>query len=393
MQRYKVALVADWYLPRVGGLELHIRDLANQLVKRGHEAHIICVTPGPPQGAQEDRGVRLHRLPIPIMPGLNFMRGPEGLRALESIFAREGFDVVHAQSALSPLALGACLTAKRMRIPSVFTEQSVLPVWPYLLGDRAVGWCRWPQIMTGVSHHVARILTRISGRDDVEVLNNGVDPAAWRVERVPPPDHAPVITTVLRFTGRKRPFDVVRAAPRVLDRMPSGIRPRFVLFGDGPLLNDCRRLAQRLGVAEHVEMPGVQPHSVIREALARSSVFVLPSIKEAHPRAVLEALSAGLPVVARRPNGVEDSVEHGREGLLAATFDELVDGITRLARDPDLRASMGAQARTRLHRFDWDHVIPRHLDLYRRAAQRLHGTDPLHGDAQAQLRAGGQSIR
>src|SRR5688572_11975452 len=103
MQRYKVALVADWYLPRVGGLELHIRDLANQLVKRGHEAHIICVTPGPPQGAQEDRGVRLHRLPIPIMPKLNFMRGPEGLRALESIFAREGFDVIHAQSALSPL--------------------------------------------------------------------------------------------------------------------------------------------------------------------------------------------------------------------------------------------------------------------------------------------------
>jgi glycosyltransferase involved in cell wall biosynthesis len=246
--------------------------------------------------------------------------------------------------------------------------------------------------MTGVSQHVAGILQRISGRDDVEVLNNGVDPGAWRVERVPPPDDRPVVVSVTRLTIRKRPLDLVRAAPRVLDRMPSGITPRFIMFGDGPYMEDCRREVRRLGVAHCFELPGVQPQPVIREALARSSLFVLPSIKEAHPRAVLEALSAGLPVVARRPNGVEDSVEHGREGLLAATFDELVDGITRLVRDAELRDRMASQARSRLHRFDWDHVVPRHLDLYQRAIARVHG-GLRRRDEGAQLRAGGQATR
>ena len=61
---YKIAIVSDWYLPRIGGLELHLRDLARELNARGHTAHVITATPGP----DELDGIRVHRLDVPLMP-------------------------------------------------------------------------------------------------------------------------------------------------------------------------------------------------------------------------------------------------------------------------------------------------------------------------------------
>ena len=78
MKHIKVALISDWYLPRVGGLELHLRDLAKNLNARGHEAHIICATPGP---LSQD-GPRVHRLDQPLMPVLHTIRSRDALQPL-----------------------------------------------------------------------------------------------------------------------------------------------------------------------------------------------------------------------------------------------------------------------------------------------------------------------
>ncbi|HEY1586318.1 MAG TPA: glycosyltransferase, partial [Polyangia bacterium] len=119
---YKIAIVSDWYLPRIGGLELHLRDLARELNARGHEAHVITATPG----ENERDGIIVHRLGVPLMPGLDTIRSRKALRPLEALFVREQYDIVHAHSALSPLAIGATAVAKKLGIPSVMTEHSVL---------------------------------------------------------------------------------------------------------------------------------------------------------------------------------------------------------------------------------------------------------------------------
>jgi glycosyltransferase involved in cell wall biosynthesis len=375
MERYKVALVCDWYLPRVGGIENQLRDLARALNARGHEAHIICSTPS--SGTSEADGVKVHRLDVPLLPSYQSVMSTRAVGLMQELLLRERFDIVHCHSAFSPLALVGMFVAKRLGIPSVYTEHSVLRgtgVTVFRALNYVLPWVTWPTVHSAVSNFVADDIRTLAGRQDVLVLHNGVDPSEWQKERA----HAePVVrdrplrlTSVMRFTKRKRPLDIVRAIPRVLAQLPPHIEPCFTLVGDGPERGRVEREAQRLQVTPYLELTGMRTGAEVRDILARSDIFILPSIKEAHNRAVLEALSAGLPVVARTPNGVSDSVEPGREGLLARTLDDFADCIARLILDEPLRKRMAENACKRLDRFSWDHVVSKHVDAYRLASRR-----------------------
>ena len=370
MRRFKIALVCDWYLPRVGGLELHLFDLLRELGARGHDAHLICVTPGP----HETDTAKVRRLAEPLMPRIKTIRDPKVMDRLERILVEERFDIVHSHNSYSPFAHAGMYVANRLRMPSVFTEHSVLRGYGVnLFGalDRVFGWTRWPTVLTGVSRYIAEDLRQVSGRDDALVLWNGVRPSSWTVRRVD--GHPPRVIHVGRFFFRKQQADLVRAIPRILKRLPRERWPRFTFVGDGPQRPRVERLAKRLGVAEHVEFAGLRSRAEIRELFASSTVFALPSEKEALPICVLEARSAGLPVVARAPNGVADLIAHGREGFLAETADQFADGIARIVGDRALWSSMHEHSTRGLDRFTWDQVIDRHENVYTLATQRAAG--------------------
>src|SRR6185503_13470041 len=132
------------------------------------------------------------------------------------------------------------------------------------------------------------------------------------------------------------------------------------LIGGGPEHERVVREAERLGVTGQIEILGWRPREEVKRLLRRASLFALPTSKEALSIASLEALSAGLPVVAMDHGGIGDIVENGREGFLAADFDEWVARIAELVRDAPLRARLAARARASAARFSWDAVIARH---------------------------------
>jgi glycosyltransferase involved in cell wall biosynthesis len=374
---YKVAIVADWYLPRIGGLELHMRDLARELNARGHEAHVITATPGP----DELDGVKVHRLDVPLMPGLDTIRSKKALVPLEALFRREQYDIIHAHTALSPLAIGATNVAKKLGIPSLITEHSVLRgAGLALLStlNKIWGWADWPDVMTAVSHYVARDMRDVSGRKEVYVLPNGINPRDWKPHNPPRADEKlPLrVTTVMRFTKRKRPHDVIRAIPKVNALLPEGVRPIFTLIGDGPERAHVEREIARLGVADQVELTGFKPRHEIREILARSSLFILPTSKEALSIATLEARCCGLPVVAMNHGGVGDLITQGREGYLANTRKEFIARIAEVVADEGLRKRMSEATKRSLDWFAWDSVIGQHMHVYRLAYEKVHGRAP-----------------
>ena len=376
---YKVAIVSDWYLPRIGGLELHLRDLARELNARGHEAHVITATPGP----DELDGITVHRLDVPLMPGLDTIRSRKALRPLEALFVREQYDLVHAHTALSPLAIGATAVAKRLGIPSVMTEHSVLRGAGLALLStlhKIWGWADWPDMLTAVSHYVAKDVRDVSGRKDVYVLPNGINPREWKSHATARPprgaDEPLRVTTVMRFTKRKKPHAVVRAIPEINALLPDGVRPLFTLVGDGPERARVEREVKRLGVESQVELTGFRPRHEIREILARSSLFILPTSKEALSIATLEARCCGLPVVAMNHGGVGDLITNGKEGFLANTRAEFIARIAEVVRDERLRRRMSEATRRSLDWFAWDSVIAQHMHVYRLAYQACHGTAP-----------------
>ncbi len=364
MKRLKIAIVSDSYLPTVGGLEVHMHDLAHELTLQGHEAHIICVTPGGP-----DREIfPVHRIDAPLLPRIGRVRNTQSFPVLEELLRRGRYDLVHSHCIFSPLGHAAAYLAKKLQIPSVFTLHSVLRGLGGMamrLIDQVYPWSSWPTVLTGVSTFVAQELQAVSGRQ-VQVLLNATRTEDWRLQR----REEQRVVSVLRFSKRKRPLDLVRMVPKVLARLPREQWPVFTLVGDGPERPRVERAAVRLGVREHIEFTGVLARPQIQQLLARSAVFALPSYLEALPIAVIEARSAGLPVVARTPNGVAEIIDHGEQGYLAPNTAAFVDSLVKLLANKELRMEMSAKTQLQLDRFTWPRSIERHLRVYTEALER-----------------------
>src|SRR5581483_10633307 len=127
----KIALACDWFAPRLGGMEVHLRDLAVRLRARGHDVHVITPTPG---DAGED-GLPVHRVSARLFPGFGFAWNPGVLAALRRVLQTERFDVVHAHASIvSPAAYGAAVAALADGTPTLVSFHSVLRNHDWWLG-------------------------------------------------------------------------------------------------------------------------------------------------------------------------------------------------------------------------------------------------------------------
>jgi glycosyltransferase involved in cell wall biosynthesis len=182
------------------------------------------------------------------------------------------------------------------------------------------------------------------------------------------PDGTFVVGWAGRLTEIKRPLDLVRTLAALRDR---GVDATFVLLGDGELRGEVEALAAELGVTGHLRLMGYQRG--LAEWHAAFDALLLTSGNEGTPVAVLEALAAGRPVVATAVGGVPDVVEDGETGFLAPAGDAeaLAERLERLARNPQLRARMGALGAERVReRFGLERMVEEVEALYRRHLPR-----------------------
>ncbi len=142
-------------------------------------------------------------------------------------------------------------------------------------------------------------------------------------------------------------------------------------MGDGPRQAAVERRARELGLADRVPFRGHRDD--VARRLARAQLFVLASRWEGFPRSILEAMRAGLPVVATDVGGVSESVAHGETGRLVPPGrpGELAGALEGLLASPDLRRSMGRAGRARYEeRFTFDRMFEETLRVYEEV---LHG--------------------
>jgi len=367
----RIALVSDWYRPRIGGIESALEDLARTLARRGCRVTVITTTPGPTRDDARD-GLAIVRLGLGRVPGWDVTLSPRLLRALRAALVGARADVVHGHSVYSPLALAATRVARDLGLPSVLTSHSLLgPLGVALLSaaDRLTGWGRWPTRLAAVSTLAAAELRLATHREAVAVIPNALDLASWRTSppTPPTPPRAPRVVSVMRLVPRKRPLDLVRVLARAHASLPPDRRPHLTVVGDGPLRADVARLAARLGVAHAVELLGTVPRTSVRALLAGADLFLLPTAQEAFGIAALEARAAGLPVIARSGSGASDVVIPGENGELGVGVDGLAEALVRLTLDEPRRARLAAAAGRDLDRFDWARVVDDQLALYRDA--------------------------
>ena len=173
----------------------------------------------------------------------------------------------------------------------------------------------------------------------------------------------------------KGSFDLLRAWPAVLAAQPDA---RLVLAGSGEI-DRARALAAELGVSKSVDTPGWTAGEAKAALLREATLFVLPSHFEALPMAVLEAMAAGLPVVATAVGGIPDVIDNGRDGVLIPLQDTqaIAAALVELLADSDRRRALGTAARRRASEtFSADVVVPRIEAIWERHAPGAKRTMP-----------------
>ena len=196
----------------------------------------------------------------------------------------------------------------------------------------------------------------------VELIPNGVDVA--RFAPLPRPRNVvPRILSVGRLSPEKNLTTAIRAVARL------GRRARLVFVGAGPMVAPLRAEAQAAGV--ELDMPGVVRQEALPALYASADAFVLPSFTEGHPKALLEAMSSGVPAVVSDCAGNRALVEEGRTGLVfeATRPDLLASALERALGDEALAARLGAAAReTVVARYDLRLLVDREIALLREIA-------------------------
>ncbi len=369
----RIAHITDCYLPRLGGIEMQVHDLARRQIAAGHDVQVITATPR----ARHDRtaeevvdGVPVRRVTVDLPFELPVHPRPG--RAVGRLAQGAGWDAVQVHvGVVSPFAAGALPALVAARVPTVVTVHSL---WGYAapgfrLADLLTGWSRWPVALSAVSQVAAAPVRRIAGPGvAVDVLPNGIDPAPWQVTPVDRDPDDVLVAAVMRLAPRKRPMPLLRVLREARDLLPDDVRLRVTIVGEGPQRRAMERYLDRHAMTGWVELPGRWDRDRIRELYRRADLYVSPAILESFGIAALEARCAGLPVLARADSGVREFVADGVEGSLASSDGELTAALVRLATSPGLRRRIADHNRSVPPAVTWDDVLARTEQAYARAA-------------------------
>lgn len=343
----RIALVSDCYLPRLGGIELQVHDLAVQLIHAGHDVTVFTSTDG--SAASDDVPVRR----LPALAGVPFPSAVERLRA-----ELPAYDVVHCHSSLlSPLAWQATRLTDGAIVTLHSLPSSSTP-WPAERIDRYVGTVRW----TAVSEAVAAVLRRLLPGRSIDVLHNGVDPTQWRRPRRR--DHPLTVVSTMRMARRKRPMALLRTLQKVREAVPSETELRAVIVGGGPQADGVARAARRWGLGDWVDLPGRLTRFEIQRLYAAADIYLAPAQLESFGVAALEARCAGLPVVAMSSGGVGEFIRPGIEGYLVDSDAQMASTVAGLLTDRALLSRIQAFNQATDPAMTWKAVVDQHLALY-----------------------------
>jgi len=347
----RIAHVTDCYLPRAGGIELQVRDLAARQRAAGHQVQVLTDTAGPDQP-------HVQRL--------------DSSRQLRATLQGGAVDAVHAHSSLvSPFAWTGAAAGSALGLPTVVTMHSVPPAGPVLwAAGLLAGWRRWDVHWTAVSDVAAKPLRAMLPGQRVSLLHNGIDADAWRLpQRLERLDELTVVS-VMRLAQRKRPMALLRVLEQVRAQLPEHVRLRAVVVGEGPRRPAMEQTLRRRGMAGWVDLPGQCTREEIRALYLQADLYLAPATLESFGIAALEARCAGLPVVAMACGGVREFVRNGVEGFLVGSDADMASVTARLLADPLALDAVREHNSTTAPSMTWDHVLARSLQLYGVSASR-----------------------
>jgi glycosyltransferase involved in cell wall biosynthesis len=385
----RILLATESYYPNISGVSVATFLLAKTLVQQGHCVSILA--PSTDFTDREERssdldGLLVHRLRAignPFRPGfrVSFLRRKKAAQYVRRIEP----DIVHLHDPAG-ISAGALAGARALGIPVVITHHFTLDyvvaymgflgpaknVARRMLVRYLTGFYNQADAVIAPSETVAKMLVGWGVKTNVSAISNGVpierfysySPPSAILRRYHLPTQVPLVLYVGRIDRDKSIEVLIEAVPRVLART----RAHFVLVGGGESRAKCVKRAEQLGVAEAVTLVGEVPHESddLPQLYQVATVFVIPSAVESQSIVTLEAMAAGLPIVAANAGALTELVVPGENGLLFAPGDSasLADCVARLLADRELAARFGRESLVRAGRHRIEMMHGHVLDVY-----------------------------
>jgi glycosyltransferase involved in cell wall biosynthesis len=365
MERWPVRILEALTSGGLGGTETSLLGLLKHLDRGAFECEVSVLDGGGPVAD------RLRGMGVPVHDLRRGAGYAGAARRFRRLVADRRYDIVHLYGFRMGL-MGRILVSRTRPRPRVvqgirglhLTESDEVTNWKArlaLLVERATSSLVDAYIAN--SQGAADFLTRRGlAASKFTVIPNGVELQDTLAARSPS-EHLEIVC-VAHFRPGKRHGDLIEALALLRER---GAAARCVLIGEGVRRSRVEALVRERRLDGSVEFAGLRSPEQVRQALSLAGVFVLPSASEGSPMSVLEAMAAGLPVVATDVPGTREVVVPGSTGILVPPEDPaaLADALERLHGDPALRAGMGDAARARAERrFSIAQAVERHAAAY-----------------------------
>ncbi|MEO5330015.1 MAG: glycosyltransferase [Magnetococcus sp. THC-1_WYH] len=363
-----------------GGQEIRILSESQEMIRRGHQVHLIA-----PHEARISAAAARYQVPLTCLP--MGRKNGRGLLAIRSWLATHPVDVIITHSSTDSWLVGlACQTLLqsppivRLRHLSTPVATNLATRWLYTRASRHI-------VTTGEA--IRERLIQVNGFPPQQITSipTGIDlgrftPGDRRSARTQvqlPDDDAPIIGIVATLRSWKGHSYLLEAV-RELHDDPSLQAPRLVVVGDGPQEENLVRLAQELGLADRVHFAGYQTDPA--PWLQAMDLFALPSYgHEGVPQALMQAMSCGVPVVSTPVGAIPEIITDQENGLLVPPKDHLAlaGALKKVLQDRGLRETLGQRALVNAReRFGIDHMAREMERLLTRVVRMGKGSGGPH---------------
>jgi phosphatidylinositol alpha-mannosyltransferase len=363
----KIALVSPYDWSVMGGVNNHIVHLAEQFVDRGHNVHIVAA--GSKPAKSDICPITTIGRAIPLRVSGSVARITLSLRTagkVRRLLEEEDFDIVHVHEPFMP------------QLPVQFLRYSTavnVGTWHaardsnfvYVYGRRLIK--RWATKLDGkiaVSQAAVKHIEKYFP-GYYNIIPNGVDVEHFSQDAAPLPEFSDGKRNVL-FVGRPEKRKglkfLIRAFVGVQRELPD---TRLIVVGAGKF--DRYERAVRNARLQNVRFRAHVPFAELPRYHHTAHVFCAPNTGfESQGIVLLEAMAAGLPIVASNIDGFAGVLTHGVEGLLVRPEDPqaLASALIELLADPERCAAMAARGRNRAQLYSWDRVSQQVLSYYER---------------------------
>lgn len=359
----KIALLVMMFPPiNLGGTEIASYNIAERLAQRKNEVHVITSSdPGIPDYKSES-GFFIHRTILNRTRYIGIVIF--GIKSLMQIVIIHP-ELIHAQNIT--MGLIAFFGKKVFNIPYIVWGRG---------SDVHLQW-RFKKIVSKVVLNNADAIIALSqnmkddmqkiSKKEVYILPNGVDTTSFNESKNKSNDN----TTEIVYIGSLLPVKGVEYLIEAINILHQ-THPKISLtiVGDGSNRRSLEQIVKKHGLEQNIIFTGKISHEDVPNRLNSNDIFVLPSISEGMPNVLLEAMAAGLPIVATNVGGIPDIVKNNKNGYLVEPKNpqQLAERIHFLIENTEIHRIISEQNQVDAQKYDWNNIITKLENIYSNVA-------------------------